>query len=131
MLKNKLPFGTIIILRDDIAEVIIDEGIEMNLNMVNQYHEFLLENLTAPFSLLIHKIFSYTYDFQAQMNIAVLPEINAMAVVSYSNSTANSTNLLAQFPREKEWNLKLFDNKIEAMMWLEQEQEKVKNISSS
>ncbi|SFD70549.1 hypothetical protein SAMN02745724_05243 [Pseudoalteromonas denitrificans DSM 6059] len=36
-----------------IAEVIINENVEMTLVMVKQYHEFLLSNLVSPFSLLI------------------------------------------------------------------------------
>ena len=58
-----LPFATIIKLREDIAEVIINEGVEMNLDMVNQYHEYLLLHFKAPFSLLINKVNSYTYNF--------------------------------------------------------------------
>ena len=37
----ELSFGKIIIISDDIAEVIIDEDIEFNLKMVDEYHEFL------------------------------------------------------------------------------------------
>jgi hypothetical protein len=55
--------------------------------MVKQYHEFLLSNLVSLFSLLINKVNTYTYDFDAQVNLATLKEINVMAVVAYTRST--------------------------------------------
>ena len=61
----ELPFAKIIILDDNIAEVMIDHGVEMDVEMVEQYHDFLLSHLRPPFSLLINKIKSYAYDFHA------------------------------------------------------------------
>jgi hypothetical protein len=40
-----VKFAKIIILRDDIAEVVIDENIVMNLAMVNEYHDFLMSKI--------------------------------------------------------------------------------------
>ena len=122
---HELPFAKIILLQADIAEIIVDEGISMDLDMVNQYHSFLLEHLTAPFSLLINKINSYTYDFEAQLKLGTLDEINAMAVVSYNRITTITTERLASYPRDKEWNLKVFPNRTEALDWLHKEQEAV------
>lgn len=113
-----LPFAKIIILREDIAEVIINDGIEMNIGMVEQYHAFLLSHLQQNFSLLINKVNSYTYDFDAQMKLATLKEINAMAVVTYNRITELATESLVSFPRDVEWNLKIFSNRDEALVWL-------------
>ena len=122
----ELPYAKIILLRDDIAEVIINEGVEMDGGMVDDYHEFLLTNLTSPFSLLINKINSYAYDFEAQKKLATLDQINAMAVVAYSRSTKIATQTLISFPRDHEWNLKLFDDRTEALNWLLLQQDKIK-----
>ena len=119
---HELPFAKIIILRDDIAEVMINEGVELDANMVDQYHNFLLSHLHPPFSLLINKINSYTYDFQAQEKLATLSEINAMAVVAYNRITEITTQTLASYPREIEWNLKIFSNRDDALAWLVAEQ---------
>jgi len=120
----ELPFAKINILSDSIAEVIINEGVEMTLAMVEQYHEFLLLHLVSPFSLLINKINSYTYDFDAQKNLATLKEINAMAVVAYTHPTKISTVYLnATVPREIDWNLKIYSNRDEALNWLQLEQD--------
>ena len=58
MKSRRLSFCEIILLKDDLAEVIIDEGVLLDLKMVKQYHLFLLLNLKAPFSLLINKKYS-------------------------------------------------------------------------
>ncbi|MGB5277372.1 MAG: hypothetical protein WBO73_06615 [Gammaproteobacteria bacterium] len=120
----ELPFAKINILREDIAEVIINEGVEMDVEMVKQYHDFLLSHLQSPFSLLVNKIHSYSYDFSAQEILATLPEINAMAVVAYSRTTRITTEMLASYPRKIKWNLKIFQNRDEALSWLLAEQSK-------
>ena len=115
---HELPFAKIIILRDDIAEVMINEGIQMDKDMVEQYHDFLLSHLHAPFSLLVNKVNAYTYDFQAQEKLATLKEIHAMAVVAYNRVTQLTTETLASYPREVKWNLSIFTNRDEALAWL-------------
>jgi len=120
----ELPFAKINILREDIAEVIINEGVEMDVEMVKQYHDFLLSHLQSPFSLLVNKIHSYSYDFSAQEILATLPEINAMAVVAYSRTTRITTEMLASYPRKIKWTLKIFQNRDEALSWLLAEQSK-------
>lgn len=117
-----LPFAKIIILRDDIAEVMINDGVKMDMAMVEQYHDFLLSHLRAPFSLLINKVNSYTYDFQAQEKLATLKEINAMAVVAYNRVTEITTETLASYPRDVKWNLEIFPNRDDALEWLISEQ---------
>ena len=118
----ELPFAKIIILHEDIAEVIIDEAIVMDSHMVDEYHKFLLTHLQAPFSLLINKVNSYSYDFSAQTKLANLEEINAMAVVAYNRITKITTESMASYPRSKQWNLKVFPNREEALEWLLHEQ---------
>lgn len=98
----------------------------MTLSMVEQYHDFLLSHLISPFSLLINKVNTYSYNFDAQVDLATLTEINAMAVVAYTRSTKISTEYLKfTVPRKIEWNLKIFSNRDEALNWLQLEQEKL------
>jgi len=99
---HESPFAKIILFQEDIAEVLINGGVEMNLDMVHQYHECLLTHLKAPFSLLINKINTYSYDFDAQTNIGTLPEIKAMAVVTYNRVTRIASESLVCIPREGE-----------------------------
>ena len=126
MKLHELPFAKIIILREDIAEVIMNEGVEMDLRMVVQFHDFIFENLSAPCSLLINKVNSYTYSFEAQKKLGTLPQINAMGVVSYNPVTELTTNLLAAVPRKTKWNMKIFPCREKALSWLKEEQANVR-----
>ena len=124
---HELPYAKIIILRHDIAEVIIDDEVVMDEAMVEHYHNFLLSHLSPPFSLLINKVNSYTYNFSAQLKLATLVEINAMAVVAYNRITVMTTESLASYPRTEKWNLKIFSNRNDALLWLFSEQKKSNN----
>jgi len=115
---HELSFAKIIILRDDIAEVIVNDEVEMNLQMVDEYHSFLLSHLQAPFSLLINKLNSYSYVFEAQEKLANLEEINAMAVVAYNRITKESTEALVDIKDDGIWNLQIFTNRDKALNWL-------------
>jgi hypothetical protein len=126
----ELPFAKIMIIRDDIAEVIINEGVEMTKDMVEQYHGFLLSHLKPPFSLLVNKVNAYSYDFEAQAILGTLKEINAMAVVAYNRTTRITTEMLASYPREVKWNLRIFSNRDKALSWLLSEQSTVRNANN-
>ena len=125
MNSHQLAFAQINIIQDDIAEVIVNDGIEMTLEMVEQYHDFLQSHLVSPYSLLINKINQYTYDFDAQMKLATLEEINVMAVVAYNQTTNLTTQALAAMPRNKNWNLSIFPDREQALLWLRTQQENV------
>jgi len=118
----ELPFAKIIILEPDLAEVLINDGVEMNTEMVAAYHEFLITHLHSPFGLLINKVNAYTYTYGAQQHLATLPQISAMAVVAYTRISMIATESLAAIPRSTEWNLKIFTDRGEALSWLNAEQ---------
>ncbi len=123
MKTYKLSFGEITLLQEDIAEVIVNDRVEFNLEMVAEYHEFLINKMKCPFSLLINKLNSYTYTFEAQQHLATLTDINAMAVVSYSNITELTTKSLIQVPREIDWKIKIFNEREVALQWLQDQQQ--------
>ena len=118
MTKFKLSFCEIILLEKDIAEVIVDDGVEINLSMVEEYHTFLLDKMAHPFSLLINKKNSYSYTFEAQLQLATLTQINVMAVVAYTKISEISTKNLVSLPREKLWQLEIFNDRELALAWL-------------
>jgi hypothetical protein len=118
----KLSFGTIIIINEHLAEVIIDEGVEMDESLVDAYHDFLLSHLNAPFSLLVNKKNSYSYTFEAQKVIANLEEIDAMAVlVGTLGSTLATKTIISLKGRT---NIKIFVTREEALDWINMPQSK-------
>jgi hypothetical protein len=125
MKTHKLTFGEIIVLQEDIAEVIINSGVEMDLRMVEEYHVALLSLMKEKFSLLINKLNSYSYTFEAQQHIATLPGINAMAVVSYNMPAELATKALSSIPRGISWKIKIFSEREGGLNWLREKQKEI------
>jgi hypothetical protein len=121
MKSYKLSFATIVIIEEDLAEVIINDGVVMDEIMVDEYHDFLLSSLKKPFSLLINKKHSYTYTFYAQKTIVNLKEIKAMAVLLYNSGGLMSTETLINLNENNNWNIEMFQSKEKALGWLEKQ----------
>ena len=119
MRSYKLSFGTIDILKNNLAEVIVEEGIVMDEIMVDEFHDFLLTNLDAPFLILINKKHSYSYTFEAQKLFGKLNELKAIAVVIGTNGGLMSTETLIDINKNSGWNIKIFQKRDEALSWLE------------
>ncbi len=118
MLTHKLSFGEITLLQADIAEVVVNEGVELNLELVGEYHDFLIEEMRHPFSLLINILNYYSYNFEAQQLIGSLSQINAIAVVAYNKITENVMKTIITVPKEIPWNIKIFKEREAALKWL-------------
>ena len=117
MEEHRLPFASFIKLRNNLAEVVVDEGVEVNLQMVGMIHEWLLINLDPPFSVVVNRINGYSYTPEAQPYIGSLPQLKAVAQISYSEQTDRVVERLAEYPREHPWNLKVFHNRTDAVDW--------------
>ena len=123
MKTHQLSFAKIIIIKDNLAEVIVDDGVLIDLKKVGEYHEFLLTHLRAPFSLLVNKKHSYTYTFKAQIEIASLNQIKAMAVVVEGFNAKKSTDFLISMNNmSRSWNIQTFMLREEALVWLEKQE---------
>ncbi|NMH87867.1 hypothetical protein [Flavivirga algicola] len=117
----KLSFGIINKIGKNIAEVIVNEGIEMDTVKVSEYHDFLLNNLEAPFLLLVNRKHCYTYTFEAQKIIARLEEIKSIAVVANTSGGVLSTKTLINVNGNANLNIELFREREEALVWLNKE----------
>lgn len=114
----RLSFCTIYPLAPNLDEVIVDDGIEIDLAMVEEYHAYFARAHATPFSLLINKRHAYTYTFEAQQQIANVPNIQAMAVLVYRKASEAATNALIRMPREVAWNIRIYYDRQSALDWL-------------
>lgn len=119
MEQYRLSFCNAIKLNANLAEFIVDEGVELNLARVDEYHDWIETNLQSPYLLLVHKLNAYHYDFAAQQKVSTLPGIKAVAFVVYSNISKTVTQIMLSMPREAEWDYRIFDNREQALSWLE------------
>lgn len=118
MKSYKLSFGIISILRNNLAEVIVNEGVVMDEVMVDEYHDFLLSNLDAPLSILINKTNSYSYTYEAQKALVSFNKIEVMAVFVDSNAGLMSTETLLSLKKDNNWDVKIFRTREDALFWL-------------
>lgn len=116
-----LSFGKIVILSENLAEVIVDEGIVFDELMVDEYHDFLLNTFSSDFSLIVNKKNSYTYTFAAQKRIANLKELRAIAVVVYSTAGVMSTETLIIVNGNFKSRIKMFEDRNQALSWVKKE----------
>ncbi|WP_346882768.1 hypothetical protein [uncultured Algibacter sp.] len=118
MKSFNFPFGTINILNNNLAEIIVSEGVVIDELAVKQYCDFLTTHLDAPFSLLINKKHSYTYTYNAQKSKRLLGKINKIAVVCTTLAGLMSTEILMNVKGNIFKNTKVFNESKKALNWL-------------
>lgn len=111
-------FGQLIRLSEGVFEVIIDEGIEIDREMMNAYHAYFREHASGPFVVLVNRKNAYTYTIEVQQNIGHMPGVKAFAVLVYSRLNEISTQFVKSLPSNKNWNLEIFHDREEALGWL-------------
>lgn len=121
MKSYRLSFSEVIILKENLIEIIVDEGVVVNEVMVDEFHDFLLTNLKAPFRILISTKNSYSYTFRAQILIASLKEIEAIGVSIGNSGALMSFETMNFLNKNNRCNIQfqLFMTHIEALAWLQ------------
>ena len=115
---HHLSFGKIDVLRRNIAEVIVDEGVNIDIEMEDEIHNCWLSIFTSSFSLLINKTNSYSTKFDALTQCGTLTEINKMAVFAPNKVAKLSADFAAAVPRSVDLNIEVFSNRADALAWL-------------
>ena len=124
-MKHELSFCSINILNEYIAEVIFNKNVEISLEMVEEYENFLADKFTEAFGLLINKIHHYHFSFEAKLSINSHVNLKAIAVVNYNEKSKKITKDIAAIRKIDGWNLKSFSGLDlgwqQALDWLEKE----------
>jgi hypothetical protein len=116
--KHILSFAELTVIEEGIAELIVNHGEEVTLDMLMEYYNLCLSLFKGPFSLLVNKINTYSYTFEAQHRIPVQEMIHATAVVTYNQMAKMGTSFLSNFEKEQSWNMQMFNNRDTALAWL-------------
>lgn len=118
MKLHQLSFGKIHVLNNDLAEVIVDEGIDINVGMVDEIHHALLSIFPQPFSLLINKTNSYSTQLDALIQFGTLKAINKIAVFAPTIMSKLSADFAAQIPSSATLHIEVFTSRELALTWL-------------
>jgi hypothetical protein len=124
-MKHRLSFGFYNIFPNNVIEVTADEGIEMTLEMVEECHDFMNDNVEGDFALLINRIHNYTYTYEAQLSIASYEGLKALAFVCYSDKSLLVTKQLQESRSFDQWKYPVYSGLDlgwqEAYQWLDNE----------
>jgi hypothetical protein len=114
----ELSFCKIEVLQHDIAEVIVDEGVDINIGMVDEIHRCFLSIFTHPFSLLINKKNSYSTQLDALIQFGTLRAINKIAIFAPNKMAKLSADFSVDIPSSAELNIQVFTDRAEGLNWL-------------
>jgi len=109
MNKHQLSFAKINILNEQIAEVIVEQGTVISLEMSEEYDRFLADIFSNNFALLVNKINQYDFSFEAKLSMASHDNLKAIAVITYDAESKKSVENVAAIRQIDGWNLKVFD----------------------
>lgn len=121
MKNHQLQLGHATILEPDIAEIVVDQGIILDIDMVYEYHDWIRANMPDPCFVLINKKNAFEYTFDAQIEIGTIKQIKAVAFFTPSDTAYHVTEMLAQLPRKLDWIYKVFYTHDEALYWLKKQ----------
>lgn len=124
-MKQRLSFGYISILADNIVEITVDEGVEISLEMIEESQRFLDSQLSNSFSMLINQVNDYTYSYEAQLSVASHENLVAVAFVYFSDFSKRVSETLNARRVHDNLNTKMFSGLElgwqEAITWLTDE----------
>ena len=117
--ESQLQFGVIKMLNANLVEVFINEGIEVDLQMVQGFEETLAELMNGRYGLLLNEKYPHSYTVEAEEYFAQMKQLDAMAVVMYTRFTDIASKYLESFHETSSWKMKVFYNRDKALGWLE------------
>ncbi|NEX64095.1 hypothetical protein [Noviherbaspirillum galbum] len=119
VLSHRLSFAEVLFLENGIVETIVDNGIEISRQMLDEWAQFLKKYHPHPPLVLVHKLHSYSYSFAAQLRVGELDFVRAVAVVNASKfSNITSQSVLSMLPFGPPWPVRFFQGRAEALDWL-------------
>jgi hypothetical protein len=122
---HRLSFAKIHFVSNNIAEVMVDNDIEITIEMIEELDDYLSSYEYQHLGILINRINSYSYSFEAKFCVYSHHKMKAIALVYYSSQCRQSTQDILDLRFMDELNLKMFEG-IElgwqqALNWLQQE----------
>lgn len=117
--QTHFQFGKVKMLNANLVEVFINEGIEVDLDMMLECEEMLDELMPGHYGVLLNEKNAHTYAEEAKAYFSEMRRMDAMAVVMTTRFTDIADKYLQSFHEDANWNLKVFYDRGKALEWLE------------
>ena len=123
----EIEFCTLKVIEYRILEIIVNEGINLDLEKVNVLHETFERELEEPYGILVNTINNFSYSLEAINHIANHPYVYCVARLNYSETAELTSSYVKKTVKETMGNtfsIENFQNRLGALEWLR------KNITS-
>lgn len=114
-----ISFAEVLRLEEDMAELIIADRSELNPEMVLALQEHLFNRFRTPLRLLVNRKYRFTFTFEGQAAFASMPLVNATAFLVKHPLDVLSSKVMISTPRAKPWCAKHFEERRQALQWLD------------
>lgn len=118
-------FGQINIISPNIAEIIIHQGIEISLELVEEYEAIMSEYFVNSYAVLVNRVNQYSYAFEALLCVGSSKNLVAAAVINYSAASAQQTKDLQAVRQFDNLSIKEFSGlelgREHALTWLNEQ----------
>lgn len=106
------------IINNNIVELVVFDDAEFDIEMVNQFHEVIENNMRSPALVLVNRIYSYSYTFEALRALSRSKSIKSVAVLSNKDVASSLVSYLARRFNVYKVPVKTFHERESALKWL-------------
>ena len=124
-MKLTTSFGQINLIAPNIAEVIINENIEITLEIVDEYDALMAQHFSGSYAVLVNRINSYRFAYEALLCIGSEQNLKALAIINYNKASEQQTRDLKSVRHMDNLNIKEFSGlelgRENAIHWLNEQ----------
>ena len=114
----RLSFCALHFIDHSIVEIIIDDGVEIDGEMVDEFFAAINGQMNEEISILLNKERKYSYKFDALIKLSGSTKIRNMGVVTYDALSKSTVLYMMDRFNKSNKNVKIFDNRGDALSWL-------------
>jgi hypothetical protein len=118
-------FGQVNFLSNNIVELIIDKGVEVSLELIDEYDALMAKNFTSDYAILVNRLNSYSFSYEALLCIGSAQYLKAVAIITYSSENKEQTKNLQAIRHMDDLNIREFSGlelgRESAIKWLEKQ----------
>ncbi|MDP7593712.1 MAG: STAS/SEC14 domain-containing protein [Litorilituus sp.] len=116
----QISFAKVYLLAADLGEIVVDEGVDISVAMVDEIHQCFNAIFSGSFSLLVNKRNSYSTELEALIKFGTHTGIDKIAVFAPNKLAKLSADFAADIPSSEQLNILVFTSREEALAWLTQ-----------
>lgn len=115
---HRLSFCRLHIIDQNIVEIVLDDGVEISGQMVDEFFAAIDGTMNSQISILLDKATQYSYTFDALIKLSESTKIRNIGVITYDAlSRSSAIYMMERFNKSKK-NVKLFESRENALAWL-------------